>query len=245
MLRDVALAAGDTVLAADYDPKTDACPPCTSPLCRDLGIQIQDAREDWRQECVALLPLLPGSRGSEELETRRLYRLLDWSIREAMPTLLEVLAASLAPHDTELADQLRGHVIALRALAAITNGTSRAAASKCAFDRALDLARAFARAFDLNRAFARAFALDLNRAFARAFALDLNRALDRALDRDRARALDRARARVLARVLAFALDRVLAFDRARPSPVALLQELLEMEEADSTTDRRSAVHPDP
>lgn len=50
-LREAALELGAVELARDYDPSTDACPPCTSPICRGFAIQVQDAREDWRREC--------------------------------------------------------------------------------------------------------------------------------------------------------------------------------------------------
>mgnify|MGYP001603140546 CR=1 FL=1 len=68
-LRSIARELGAYDLANEYDPSTDACPPCTSPICHRIGISIQDAREDWRAECVSILPLLAGSHGSDALRT--------------------------------------------------------------------------------------------------------------------------------------------------------------------------------
>jgi hypothetical protein len=234
-LRRAALDLGAAELAEQYDPKSDACPPCTSPICRTLGIQVQDARAEWRAECVALLPLLPGSAGSPTLETKRLYRLIDCSVREALPAIVDVLADALAPHDAGVAEALRGHAgvaadpssgapaTGLRGLLPIADDASwRAAAPSL---RALALALAHAHALAHARALdlAHAHALDLAHAHARALdlALALAHALDLALDLAHARALDLALALAHARALARAPITI-------PSPVALLRELLEM-----------------
>ena len=95
ILRDVAREAGDIDLAAQYDPKSDACTPCTSPSIHRLSISVQDSRKDWRKECVSILPLLVGSRGSDALERRRIYRIVDFSVREVLPICLKVIAANL------------------------------------------------------------------------------------------------------------------------------------------------------
>jgi hypothetical protein len=204
-LREAARELGAVDFLEQYDPSTDACPPCTSALCRSFAIQIQDAREEWRVACVALLPLLPGSAGSAALEQRRGWRMLDWSIREALPASLDLLAAELRHHNAALADRLGADGLALRQLEPIIDRPS--------VQMAIDLlALALARALD--RALDRALALSLD------LSLDLALSLDLSLDL----ALDLALSLDLSLALALSLDPSLAIQ----SPVELLRELLEM-----------------
>jgi hypothetical protein len=206
-LREAARELGAMDFVFEYDPSTDACPPCTSPLCRSFAISVQDAREEWRAECVALLPLLPGSAGSEALEQRRGWRMFDWSVRESLPAGVDLLAATLRPHDAALADRLGAQAKVLRELKPIVDQAAAKAIIEPLRALDLDLARALARALDLD------LALDLALALAR----DLALALARDLDLDLSLALDLAHA--------------LALSLALPSPVALLKELLEMRES--------------
>ncbi len=176
VMRDVAIEAGALDLAAGYSPRTDEAPPCASPLCRTLLISVQDARTDWRAECVGLLHLLPGSAGSEALEMRRAHRMLDWTVREAMPAGLDALAGELAPHDAALAATLREHGAGLRALAPFVDDGTRHAAVAPLHARALDLD--LARATSTRGRTRTARALAHARARARARAIDLALALD-------------------------------------------------------------------
>ena len=73
----------------DLDPSTDACPPCADPLIWSLVIQVQDRRDEWRAAMPPLLPKLAGSKGSDTLSLRRLYRCADWNIRELIPAIME------------------------------------------------------------------------------------------------------------------------------------------------------------
>ncbi len=220
VLRDVALAYGAADLAAQYDPSTDACPPCTSPICGRLGIAIQDARDDWRAECVSVLPLLVGSAGSPSLESRRAHRLLDWCIREVMPAYITILAAHVEPHDAMLAASLRAHGVTTGAIAPIVDSASRSAAVKPIIDLDLDLDLAHGLALVLSID----LDLDLDHALGHALdhALDLDHALAHDLDLDLAR--DHARVIKLGRTLALVID----LDLPIPSPVALLLELCAM-----------------
>jgi hypothetical protein len=101
----------------DLDASTDEIPGCVSPLVGTLVIRTQDASKAWRDELRDVLPLLVGSRGSDALEWRRVYRVLDWSVREAMPAGLDTLATEIVPHDEDIAGSIRSDATALRALA--------------------------------------------------------------------------------------------------------------------------------
>ena len=149
------------------DPSVDECPPDADPLIVSLVIRVQDADPKWRAAIVPLLPLIPGSHGSDALQWRRLYRCADWQIRQVIPSLCDFYPG------------MRDAAKALRGLAPITDRQT----AKLAADQ-LDLAR------DRDRALDRALALDLD------LARDLDRAdrAARALDLALARAIYRARA---------------------------------------------------
>jgi hypothetical protein len=171
------------------DPASDGCPPDADPLIVALVIRVQDASPVWRAALVPLLLSIPGSRGSEALQWRRLYRYADWQIRQVIPALCD------------RCPELRDSAAALRSLAPIVDRQT----AQLAVDQ-LALARAFAH----DRALARACALDLALALARDIALDialdidLARALALALDIDRA--LARALVALIAEMLAMSDD---------------------------------------
>jgi hypothetical protein len=197
----------------DLDPSTDACPPCAEPLIWSLVIRVQDRRDEWREAMPPLLPKLAGSKGSDALSLRRLYRCADWQIRELLPAIMETWP------------ELKEEAAQLRAVKPVINRqTAKLAADQIdlAHALALDLDLASARDLAVARDLARALALaiDYDLALAIALALDLDLALDLARARAIARALDLASARALARALAGKL-----------SPVALIAELLDMQEA--------------
>ena len=139
------------------DPSNAECPPDADPLIVSLVIRIQDAREAWRKQVVPLLPLIPGSIGSDALQWRRLYRCADWQIRQMLPAIIDFWP------------ELKNTAAGLRGLAPVVDReTAKLAADH--LDRALahDLALALA----LDRACARALALALDLARARALNLD-------------------------------------------------------------------------
>jgi peptidoglycan hydrolase CwlO-like protein len=102
-----------------------------------------------------LLPLLVGSRSTEEVELRRSYLALDWLARECAPAWLS------------LRDDLKAHAVALRGLAPLTDTTSCKAAQQT-LEAARDAAWAAARAAAREAAWeaARAAARDAARAAA-------------------------------------------------------------------------------
>jgi hypothetical protein len=186
------------------DASIDACPDTDDPLIVALVIRIQDARPEWRKAIVPLLPKIPGSRGSDALSLRRLYRCADWQIRELLPAIMEMWP------------ELKTEAKKLRGLEAIVDRqTAKAVADQ--------LARTRDRALDLDLALDLAVAVARTRVRARDLASDL--VLD--LARDVAVALARARARGLDLDLDLDLD-------GKLSPVALIAELLDMQEPAAT-----------
>jgi hypothetical protein len=180
-------------------------PGCVSPLIGDLLRGWNDRlRSDAERRIVLgpLVPLLLDTVGTAEHERTRAFMLIDWSVRELAPVMLDCL-------------RLGPHAKTLRGLLPIVDGDSAVAAvPACKAARSAALVLAFALALDLDLARDRdlALALDLDHARALALALDLALARARALDLD------------LARALALALDLALArardLDRAELSPTA-------------------------
>lgn len=136
--------------AIGLDPSSDVIPACTSDIIGGMAIRVQDARADWRAECRELLPLLIGSRGSVALEKRRVWRIVDWTIRECIPASVSAYAASLrrrygvlgAEGTTAIA--LRAN--SLRDLPPITDATT----AKAAVDPLRAFARVLEREHDLS-----------------------------------------------------------------------------------------------
>jgi hypothetical protein len=157
------------------DPAKDECPPDADPLIVSLVIRVQDVRAEWRQALIPLLPQIPGSRGSDALQWRRLYRCADWQLRRALPALCDFY-----PEMKEAAANLRalGPVVDRKTakLAADQLGLASARDRDLGLASARDLALALASDRDL----ASAIAIDL----ASAIASDRDLGLASARDRD-------------------------------------------------------------
>jgi hypothetical protein len=129
-----------------YDSSTDEATPCMSTVCRQLTIAVQDARPDWRAEVRYVLPALIGSRVSDDVEERRIYRLIDWIVREMAPCALRVLTRNhaLAPHLAA-----RASAYALEAISPIVDEQARMDARKVYLALDIDIDLNLTRVIDL------------------------------------------------------------------------------------------------
>ena len=158
-------------------PKSDSCPPGTSPLLHSFGISLNDAfGDDRRQELKRFLPKdgvdpLDGTADDGQDEARS-YLALDWLIRTYTPAFLD-----LRPELADVAAELRGLRRIVDLAAAQSAGpVVLAAREKSYAARAAAGAAARAAAGDAARAAAGDAAGDAARAAARAAAGDAARA---------------------------------------------------------------------
>jgi len=133
-------------------PKSDSCPPGTSPLLHSFGISLNDAfGDDRRQDLKRFLPSdgvdpLDGTADDGQDEARS-YLALDWLIRTYTPAFLD-----LRPELADVAAELRGlrRIVDLAAAQSagpvvLSAREKSYAARDAAWDAARDAARAAAR----------------------------------------------------------------------------------------------------
>src|SRR5258708_14445316 len=96
-------------LVGEKDTKSYACPAAASPIIWAIMVRANDDNDAWRAALAdeMLLKSIATSRGSNQLELRRAYRIYDWSFRETMPIVYDDLSEICKIYG------LSAHVVAL------------------------------------------------------------------------------------------------------------------------------------
>lgn len=128
-------------------PEPSDDPPCVSPLLRRLEIRANDtswwaSNEERTETLREFVPLLMSTQGSDELEWRRIWRFMDWVLREEYPILFPELSS--LKEEPSIVDRKSAKQVLVKARA---RDLALDRARDLALDLALDLARA--RALDL------------------------------------------------------------------------------------------------